>query len=567
MLAAPVGASAATAPSSTAVPRASVVRIFAKVEDRLVAADDLASDVQLVPAAAQLRAGLEGPSAQAVSEADRRDEKSLRSDLALARVLAADVRRDREAARAVSSAVRAHDDRTAAAIDRARKLLLKATAVLSTDNRTLGRDLAAIRARSAASHAASRHNSAAPLLQPRTGPTSGTPAIVSVGDSYISGEGGRWAGNSNFDYAGIDALGPAAYYPPGGSSEEIDGCHRSRVAEINIPGFKNMLGLGTNVITKNLACSGATTRTQTGKGLVFKPGLDFYSQNGQEGQARQLQLYALAHNVRMVVMSIGGNDFEFSDVIKKCVLGFLLSAYPGAPAMHCHTFPAVTAEIASALVRARQVAIQLAMERIETAMKLAGYAPSQWTLVVQNYPAPLPASDQIRYPEFGLDRQVTGGCGFWDDDVDWARSSFLSTVNSAVSAAAAGVQAAMPVSDRNILMLNLGPTYAGHELCSKRTSLINNWRASGAWWQSEWFTQIRTITTIGPFYLQEGLHPNYWGQFAVGTCLSELWNSGQVGVIPTGSTVSCPAQNLPDQPIVKLTINRSNSPPRNAVSR
>ena len=29
------------------------------------------------------------------------------------------------------------------------------------------------------------------------GPGVGTPAIVTVGDSYISGEGGRWAGNTN----------------------------------------------------------------------------------------------------------------------------------------------------------------------------------------------------------------------------------------------------------------------------------------------------------------------------------------------------------------------------------
>src|SRR3954465_12409433 len=28
------------------------------------------------------------------------------------------------------------------------------------------------------------------------GPSSGTPAIVTIGDSYISGEAGRWEGNS-----------------------------------------------------------------------------------------------------------------------------------------------------------------------------------------------------------------------------------------------------------------------------------------------------------------------------------------------------------------------------------
>ena len=43
------------------------------------------------------------------------------------------------------------------------------------------------------------------------GPGSGTPYTVSVGDSYISGEAGRWAGNTNGSSSNIDALGSTAY--------------------------------------------------------------------------------------------------------------------------------------------------------------------------------------------------------------------------------------------------------------------------------------------------------------------------------------------------------------------
>lgn len=43
------------------------------------------------------------------------------------------------------------------------------------------------------------------------GPGSGDPWIVSLGDSAISGEGGRWAGNSNEPAAVVDALGEVAY--------------------------------------------------------------------------------------------------------------------------------------------------------------------------------------------------------------------------------------------------------------------------------------------------------------------------------------------------------------------
>jgi hypothetical protein len=47
------------------------------------------------------------------------------------------------------------------------------------------------------------------------GPGSGAPYIVTLGDSAISGEGGRWAGNANDDDEKTDALGPAAYFDGG----------------------------------------------------------------------------------------------------------------------------------------------------------------------------------------------------------------------------------------------------------------------------------------------------------------------------------------------------------------
>src|SRR5882724_1127486 len=43
------------------------------------------------------------------------------------------------------------------------------------------------------------------------GPGAGAPWVVSLGDSAISGEAGRWAGNTNGSPNNIDALGPTAY--------------------------------------------------------------------------------------------------------------------------------------------------------------------------------------------------------------------------------------------------------------------------------------------------------------------------------------------------------------------
>src|SRR3954453_7817281 len=93
---------------------------------------------------------------------------------------------------------------------------------------------------------------AAPALA--DGPGVGTPTVVAVGDSAISGEAGRWAGNTNGSSANVDALGPTAYYDnPSNTGETTTGCHRSKAAEISI---------GGGVLSANLACSGARTYTQ-----------------------------------------------------------------------------------------------------------------------------------------------------------------------------------------------------------------------------------------------------------------------------------------------------------------
>src|SRR5687768_18168209 len=97
------------------------------------------------------------------------------------------------------------------------------------------------------------------------GPGVGAPWVVSVGDSAISGEAGRWAGNTNDTPSRVDALGGDAYYDNSSrTAEQIAGCHRAESAAIHIGGGVNSL---------NLACSGARTYTHGGGDSDFKPGL------------------------------------------------------------------------------------------------------------------------------------------------------------------------------------------------------------------------------------------------------------------------------------------------------
>lgn len=348
------------------------------------------------------------------------------------------------------------------------------------------------------------------------GPGSGTPYVVSVGDSYISGEAGRWAGSSNASASRADALGGTAYYDnASNTAEQINRCHRSKSAEIHI---------GGGVQSVNLACSGA--RAATSDGEYFKPGLDFYDNGaGKQGQAKMLQQFAATHNVKMVTVSIGGNDFNFASIVQSCVTDFLAS--PSWWKDYCQDDSSVVANFTTANVAAVKTRIANAYANVRTAMRNAGYADSSWTLLVQNYPSPIPNGSGIRYSQSGYTRQSTGGCGFWNADADWANGTALPTINNTVTGAIS--QAGIT----NAKTLNLASTFNGRRLCEGGVGLyeevgLASWTAPTAVDRTEWVNQIRTVTTAGssPYYIQESLHPNYWGQLATRSCVRQAYNAG-----------------------------------------
>ena len=356
------------------------------------------------------------------------------------------------------------------------------------------------------------------------GPGVGTPWVVTVGDSYISGEAGRWAGSSNDSSSYADALGPTAYYDnAGGTGETIPRCHRSKSDEAYIGGGVNGL---------DLACSGARTSTFTNSDGYFKPGLDFYNSGGQQGQALMLQNAAASHNVKMVVVSIGGNDFNFADIVQSCVTDFLTS--PAWWPDYCKDDSSVTSNFTSANVSAVRTRIATALQNVRTAMRNAGYADTAWTMLVQTYPSPIPNGSGFRYSESGYTRQSTGGCGFWNADADWANASALPTINSTVTGAIS--QAGIT----NSRTLDLASAFNGRRLCENTVGLyeeqgLTSWTQPGAVDKTEWVNQIRTVSTCcsgSPYYIQESLHPNYWAQLATRSCVRQAWNGGT----PRGGT-------------------------------
>jgi hypothetical protein len=360
------------------------------------------------------------------------------------------------------------------------------------------------------------------------GPGVGTPYVASVGDSYISGEAGRWAGNSNEDSSWIDALGSTAYYDnAGNTAEQISGCHRSKAAEVYVGG-------GVNGV--NLACSGA--KTSTSDGDSFKPGLDFYANGAKQGQALALQQFAASHNVKMVSLSIGGNNFNFASIVQSCVVDWLTS--PTWWKDYCNDDSSVTANFTAANIAAQTTAIKNAILNVRQGMLNAGYADSAYRIVVQDYESPLPSGSGFRYGESGYTRQNTGGCGFWNSDANWANATALPTINNAVK------NAATATGLSNVRILELQSAFNGRRLCENTVGLLEekgltSWTQAGAVDRSEWVNQIRTVSTVfGPYQVQESLHPNYWGELALRNCVRQAYNAGT----PRGGTCTISGTGL-----------------------
>jgi hypothetical protein len=357
------------------------------------------------------------------------------------------------------------------------------------------------------------------------GPGSGTPYVVTVGDSYISGEAGRWAGSSNNSEAPADALGAHAYHDNATHTAElIPKCHRSLSDEAYI---------GGGVAGMNLACSGASTATSTGDD--FKPGIDFYDDGaGKQGQAKMLQVFAASHNVQQVVVSIGGNDFNFASIVTSCVTDFLTS--PSWFPDYCKDDSSVVANFTSANVTAVRGRIATAFQNIRTAMRNAGYGDNAWSLLVQTYPSPIPSASGFRYGQSGYTRQSTGGCGFWNNDADWANSTALATINNTV-------RAAMGQSGlTNTRLLELQSAFNGRRLCENTVGLyeevgLSSWTQPTAVDKTEWINQIRTVTTVGSdYYIQESLHPNYWAQLALRNCVRQTYTQNRGGTCTIAGT-------------------------------
>ncbi|WP_327092188.1 GDSL-type esterase/lipase family protein [Nonomuraea sp. NBC_01738] len=339
--------------------------------------------------------------------------------------------------------------------------------------------------------------------------------IISVGDSFISGVAGRWQGNGpggneagddwgtdraayncDFDYTTCDHDDTRIY---GTTANGGKGCLRADSAEI--------YGITASSVDRaiNLACSGAETvnlKPAGSGGLWWK---------GEAPQGDQLRRFAHRSEVALVVVNIGGNDVGFRDIIKSCIKRFLFH-YPGLD--HCNRAQKETLENGLAATAPR---LKEAIRAIRQVMTDAGYSGGDYRLVVQSYPNPVAPGDKNRYPESNVPRYRDGGCPVFNDDSDWVKDTVVPDLAQMIKKTA---------KDLNVDYLEVRNLFSGHEVCStdaKQSTSAN--RAVGGN-QGEWARFLDYRETQGGF-VDESVHPNFYGQQALGACLDKVYDSAR----------------------------------------
>jgi hypothetical protein len=344
------------------------------------------------------------------------------------------------------------------------------------------------------------------------GPTSGTTAIVSLGDSFISGEAGRWNGNSlnmfgtrdGTDRAARCTLGIFCSYDAARvyGSTASNGCHRSDVATIK----SAAISVNEKI---NIACSGARSvniwRASQG-GQAFK---------GEAPQADQLLTIAQQKNVKLVVLTVLANDVGFADRVINCTASWILGLGPCAQSEQA----AINAAMPNA-----QNGLRKSVDEIRAVMAAAGYSPSQWKFVIAGYASPVPNTADVRYS--GNDKWWTGGCPFYDSDFDWARNVATPSIVDAMRAVAA---------EKGVQFLDVRESLNGHQVCHRSSSLVGSGGPNAA--VHEWVRWVNTGCCQGD--AQESVHPNAFGQRAIGKCVALMYTK------PTGNwtCTNTPGQN------------------------
>ncbi|MEU1734538.1 hypothetical protein [Streptosporangium sp. NPDC020145] len=367
--------------------------------------------------------------------------------------------------------------------------------------------------------------------------------VISMGDSYISGEGGRWIANP---YGANNYRGTA---PAAADLEIVDrayrtnanavygntwtyklngvekpGCHRSDTAEIQWlknTAMRNPFNDSATPTIKNIACSGATTSDMRN---LFK------GEQLTQIQDLESEVSENTNIVKYVVLSIGGNDLDVTGIVEQCVRHYFApTLYPTT----CQQYKAqkITQEKFATL----KTNLKDIVKRIDTTLNQKANYGNFARIIVQGYPRPFPpAAAQVR-PGVDGERDKRYGCPFHDADF-----ATLESINKELNEKLdswTGESGFWPQGRKGAFM-NLRQAFDDHEACSNQTyvskntatydgtttGLPNSFNSPAARAKWEWVRFINEAKNSGEDenLKQESGHPNATGQRVLGDCLARV---------------------------------------------
>ncbi|MFE0047794.1 ricin-type beta-trefoil lectin domain protein [Streptomyces albireticuli] len=296
-------------------------------------------------------------------------------------------------------------------------------------------------------------------------------SLVSLGDSEISGEGvGTYEPGTN---------GPANW------------CHRSPDAAIHrttIPAD----------VTYNVACSGAATYN------IRAGGSKQYAD--ELVQSDNLAVKARNTHVKLVLLVAGANDdLQFGPVMTDCVTRYLTLQGTCEPKYA----PGWQARVDGLVPKVEQT-----VRDLRAVMTGAGYADTDYRLVVMGYPSPIGPDfeDNPKFPG-----KLAGGCVGYTSDAGWGR-------NTAVPAFERGMREA--ARRTGATYLDNSRLFHGHEVCADDT------------WARGLYVDVTNPFPPDSNSVRQSFHPNQRGHGAFASCLSQLYRVGyrEAGCADPGST-------------------------------
>ncbi|MEV5727149.1 ricin-type beta-trefoil lectin domain protein [Streptomyces pharetrae] len=280
-------------------------------------------------------------------------------------------------------------------------------------------------------------------------------ALISLGDSEISGEG------------------VGTYEPP--TDGPANWCHRSPEAAIH------RTAIATD-LTFNVACSGAST------GNIRVGGAPQYAD--ELVQSDSLAIKARNTRIKMVLLVAGANDdLQFGPVMTDCVQRYLLSQGPCEPTYA----PGWQARVDNLVPKVEQT-----LRDLRTVMRDAGYADSEYRLVVMSYPSPI-GPDFRDNPDFA-GKLACGGLGY-DSDTVWGR-------NTAVPAFERGIREAAAATGARYL--DTSRLFHGHEVCMDDP------------WARGLYIDLSKPGLPDENSVRQSFHPNGRGHAAFASCLTRF---------------------------------------------